>query len=90
MKLMIPETVILSILILATALVVGYFYGFNKKMRQQHAEGLLVLENGIGRHRRQILFRSSGLDLYDFQKYNLNDALLPQPEIVFDSNLEAL
>lgn len=75
--------VILLILAILIGMVVWYFTGKNELVRI-HNRNILKLENAIFNNRNQLNFRNSNLSRYDFQKYNLDDALVIQPEIIIE------
>lgn len=75
-----------QILIVTVVIVLSIFFGlyfFLKSRRQsrQHQLGLMVLNDTIGLHRKQIGERHKALNKYDFLKYNLTEALKVQLQI---------
>jgi hypothetical protein len=58
-----------------------YFSHRNKKSETLHAQQVGKLQHEIARHTTQVQFRSTSLDTYHFLLYNLNEALVVQPEI---------
>ena len=76
-----PQTVvILLFLAILVGIVVWYFTGKNELVRI-HNQNILNLENAIFNNRRQLNFRNTSLNRYDFLKYNLDEALVVQREI---------
>lgn len=59
-----------------------WFARDNKRILQKHIEKIKTMERTISNHRFQIKKRAQALGLYNYQKYNLDDALLIQPEII--------
>jgi len=59
-----------------------YFFQKNKKIGAIHAQRLYNLQNEIALHTSQLQFRSKSLDRYHFLMYNLEEALVVQPEII--------
>lgn len=58
------------------------FYLNNRKQLRTNLTDVSTLERDIKLHRRQLELRAKGLDNYDFLKYNLNEALIVQMEII--------
>ncbi len=72
----------ISVLFLISIIGVGiWFYKGRQTLEHLHKQTIYQLEDAIERNRNQIGFRKSNLNLYDFQKYNLVEALIIQPEI---------
>ncbi|PKA82411.1 hypothetical protein ATE92_0540 [Ulvibacter sp. MAR_2010_11] len=71
--------------IIATILSIGaisfYFFQKNKKITTLHLQHIRALEHEVTQHQKHIKFRSNGLDTYHFLKYNLEEALVVQPDI---------
>ena len=77
-----PQTaVVLSFLSVLLGLVV-WFRLKEKLLKQQHQDHISVLENAISTNLGQQNIRNEGLGRYDFMKYNLDESLVIQPEII--------
>ncbi len=61
-----------------------FFYIKNKRIKILHFQKIKTLKNSIILHHNQISFRQSTLYRYNFLAYNLNEVLVPQPEIRLD------
>lgn len=61
-------------------LLAWYFMG-KKALLHIHNQKISSLEQAISQNHFQINFRNSNLNNYDFLKFNLNEALVVQPEI---------
>ena len=64
--------------------IIGIFVWFFQRkgaISQIHNENVSALETAISTNKFQINIRNSNLNNYDFLKFNLNDALIVQPEI---------
>ncbi len=72
---------ILLILISSASGLMVWFLKERKSISQSHNESISELETAIFHNRYQINFRNANLNNYDFLKFNLNDALIIQPEI---------
>ncbi|MAN59223.1 MAG: hypothetical protein CMC08_05230 [Flavobacteriaceae bacterium] len=77
---------VLPLLFFATVVVVcflllGIFANLRKRLRLRHDSTLQGLQNSFDRNREQLEFREMNLRKYDFQKYNLSEALVPQYSI---------
>lgn len=59
-----------------------FFYFQNKKLQKEFSEATTKLNHQITKNKRQIFLRYKNLSNYDFLMYNLNDALIVQPEII--------
>jgi hypothetical protein len=58
-----------------------YFQYKNKAIKQNaRAQQIYLIEETL-KHKNQIKFREAGLNTYHFLKYNLDEALIVQPEI---------
>ena len=57
------------------------FKNKNQKMQGIYAEKITQLNTQLEINKKQIHIRSSGLNRYDFLKYNLLEALVVQSEI---------
>lgn len=57
------------------------FRNKNQKMSGIYSEKMTLLTTRLEIHKKQIHIRSTGLNRYDFLKYNLLDALVIQSEI---------
>lgn len=64
---------------------VFFFYEGNKKLKSDHSRKVSILRKSIFISEDQLEFRSENLNKYHFLKYNLNEALLHQKEIVFNN-----
>lgn len=65
--------------------IIGVLFRFQKrKRRMSEAHGLRVgmYSAQITLHQQQITLRDVQLSGYDFQKYNLKEVLLPNPDII--------
>ncbi|SRX54588.1 hypothetical protein [Aequorivita sp. CIP111184] len=71
--------IIIIILSLIIGLLVWFFTG-KRALVRIHNEEISMLETAISTNRFQINFRNSNLNTYDFLKFNLNEALIVQPE----------
>ncbi len=72
------------ILIVPLLSIIGIGFWFSKEKHtidHIHRETTAKLESAICLHRRQMDFRNSHLNHYDFLEYNLDEALVRQPEI---------
>lgn len=78
---MFPQTVIAVVLLLSIIGIAIWFYNGRNAMGRIHTQTISELERAICTNQNQISFRSSHLNTYDFQKYNLREALVIQPEI---------
>ncbi len=59
-----------------------WFFQKKRKLESVHNKYVEKLENFILLHKNQITYREKGFNRYHFLKYNLDDALVVQPEIV--------
>lgn len=57
------------------------FHFINHRRKNIHFQKIQTLENSIILHHNQVSFRQSTLDKYNFLVHNLNEVLIPQPEI---------
>lgn len=72
----------LLLLILLICAVLALVFHLKNKALKQHAMALqLNLIEETLTHKNQIASRNSNLDKYHFLRYNLNEALVIQPEI---------
>ncbi|MEP2935915.1 MAG: hypothetical protein ABJM06_14110 [Gilvibacter sp.] len=53
----------------------------NKKIKQAHSIKTAGLDMALSLHKTQLQFRQKSLNRYDFLRYNLEEALVVQPEI---------
>ncbi len=60
---------------------VMWWFNVNNSMGRIHKQNISILESAIYNNRKQIDFRNSNLNRYDFFKYNLDEALVVQQEI---------
>lgn len=75
------QIAILLILISSISGLMVWFFKERKSIFQSHNQSISALETAISNNRYQINFRNANLQNYDFLKFNLNDALIIQPEI---------
>lgn len=78
---MFPQTVIAIVLLLFIIGIALWFYNGRNEMERIHLQTISELERAICTHGNQISFRNSNLNSYDFQRYNLDEVLVVQPEI---------
>jgi hypothetical protein len=71
----------LMLLLLFIGLMV-WFFNTKNAMGRLHNQNVSILESAICNNRNQINFRNSKLNRYDFLKYNLEESLVLQPEIL--------
>jgi len=76
-----PQIIITLVLLLSIIGVAAWFYNDKKAMGHIHNRTIAELEIAICTNRNQISLRNSRLNSYDFRRYNLDDALVVQPEI---------
>ncbi|MDN3724377.1 hypothetical protein QRD02_08280 [Aequorivita sp. SDUM287046] len=72
-------TIVLSIAVIGLLV---WFFNAKDTLSKTHNHYILTLENAISITRFQLNFRNENLNRYDFQKYNLEEALVVQPEII--------
>lgn len=72
---------ILLILISSTSGLMVWFLKERKLISENHHQNISALETAISNNLYQIKYRNANLQNYDFLKFNLNDALIIQPEI---------
>ncbi|MBZ0328357.1 MAG: hypothetical protein K8F54_12170 [Altibacter sp.] len=73
------------VVVLFIGLVTGllfYFFQQNKKIAANHVQQQYALQAEIALHTSQVNFRSKSLDKYHFLMYNLEEALVVQPEVL--------
>lgn len=72
-------TICIAVLICGT---LGLYFQYKNKALKQHAiaQQVYLMEEAL-KHKNQIQFREIGLNKYHFLKYNLDEALIIQPEI---------
>lgn len=58
-----------------------FFHIKNKRIKIHHFQKIKSLKKSIILHHNQISFRQSNMSKYNFLTYNLNEVLVPQPEI---------
>lgn len=75
------QIAILLILLSSASGLMVWFYKERKSISRNHHQNNSELETAIFTNRYQINFRNANLQNYDFLKFNLNDALIIQPEI---------
>ncbi|MEM0519134.1 MULTISPECIES: hypothetical protein [Aequorivita] len=75
------QIAILSVLLLSVIGIVFWFLQMKKTEIQTHNQKMANLENAIFKNYSQLNFRSLNLNKYDFLKYNLDEALIKQPDI---------
>lgn len=75
------QIAILLILLSSASGFMVWFFKERKSISQSHNQSISELETSIFNNRNQINFRNANLQNYDFLKFNLNDALIIQPEI---------
>lgn len=75
------QIVILLVLVLTLIGIVVWFFNTKKSIAHPHNQNIAMLESAIYKHRCQLNFRTFHLNKYDFVKYNLDEALVVQPEI---------
>ncbi|MCH2489406.1 MAG: hypothetical protein MK211_04585 [Flavobacteriales bacterium] len=72
------------VVLLISMLLVFFFARSNSNMLRQHRVRIRSLSNSVALERSQINFRENRLNRYDFLRYNLNEALVVQPEILVE------
>ncbi|HLW31416.1 MAG TPA: hypothetical protein VKX40_04070 [Aequorivita sp.] len=79
---MFSQIVILIVLLFSVFGIAIWFYNEKQATGRIHSETISKLESAIHHNHNQISFRNSHLNCYDFLKYNLDEALVRQLEIV--------
>ncbi len=69
-------------LIISISLLLLYFKVQKAKISADHFNKIDGIELEIERNKHQIKVRGIGLNKYNFLKYNLDEALIVQPEIL--------
>ncbi|WP_114491988.1 hypothetical protein [Candidatus Ulvibacter alkanivorans] len=72
------------VVLLISLLLVFFFARSYSNMLRQHRVRIRSLSNSVALERSQINFRENRLNQYDFLRYNLNEALVVQPEILVE------
>lgn len=80
---MLPQLVISMVLMFSITAIFVWFLYKNRVASRYHRQTVFRLKTAIRNNRKQISFRNSTLNLYDFLKYNLDEAMVSQPEIRF-------
>jgi hypothetical protein len=70
----------LVLLFLVSGLII-WFLNEKRIMSLVHTENISVLESAISKNLGQIDYRKHTINKYDLLRYNLQDALISQPEI---------
>lgn len=65
--------------------IVGLFKRQEQLIKREFFVRTQSLIDAIACHRKQIAIRQKALDVYDFLKYNISDALLKQSKINLDA-----
>lgn len=76
------QYVIILVLLFFIVALLLWFLSIKKAMNLLHTENVSVLKRAISHNRHQIDIRKYNLGTYDFLKYNLQDALVVQPNIL--------
>lgn len=76
-----PQTIIIVLLIICLCGISCFFFIDKMKQKKIHKMKIAALSQEFTIHSDQIRFRRKNLDCYNFLKFNLNDALIIQPEI---------
>lgn len=79
---MFSQIVILIVLLFSIIGIAIWFSNEKQAIGRIHSETISKLESAIRHNHSQISFRNSHLNHYDFLKYNLDEALVRQLEIV--------
>ncbi|MAP53955.1 hypothetical protein [Altibacter sp.] len=58
-----------------------FFFLRNKRLKARHKIRQQQLSEAIGSHKAQIALRENALNTYHFLRYNLDEALVVQPNI---------
>lgn len=76
------QIAITLILLFSMIGIMVWFFSIKNGMGKAHRQTISALESAISTTRFQIKNRNQNLNRYDFQRYNLEDALVVQPEII--------
>lgn len=77
--------ILVSISVLIGACICFAFNQISQKFLAEHRLHKTLLTQKIELHTDQVLFRQNALKRYDFQIYNLSEALIIQSEIIVTS-----
>lgn len=77
---LIPLFILLIVICLIGAITL-WFFKKNKNLKTKHNLEMTVIKDAIIIHNSQMNNRDSGLNLYNFLKYNLDESLKVQSEI---------
>ncbi len=75
------QTVITIVLLLSIVGIAIWFYNRRNEIERIHRQTISELERAISTNGNQIRYRNSNLNGYDFQRYNLDEALVVQSDI---------
>ena len=78
----IPEALIVAAVLLLLLLMLLYFQRLKRKDQKAAEMRLHFLDENIQRNRDQLINRKQYLNTYNLLAYNLNEALIIQPEII--------
>ena len=78
----IPEALIVAAVLLLLLLMLLYFQRLKRKDQKEAQVRLHYIDENVQRNREQLAKRKQYLNTYNFLAYNLNEALIIQPEII--------
>ncbi|PHQ28323.1 hypothetical protein [Leeuwenhoekiella nanhaiensis] len=78
----IPEALIVAAVLLLLLLMLLYFQRLKRKDQKAAEMRLSHLNENVQRNRDQLIKRKQYLNTYNLLAYNLNEALIIQPEII--------
>lgn len=68
-------------IIMSIAILIVWYSNSKNEMIFEHKQIISELETAIYNNHKQVNYRSSNLNRYNFLKYNLNEALITQSNI---------
>lgn len=78
-----PAQIVITLTLLLSIIGISiWFYHERNTMSKLHRQTISQLEEAIYTNNHQVSFRNLNLNRYDFQRYNLDEALQVQREII--------
>lgn len=75
------QIILLIVFVILSSGLMFWYYKTKNALVAQHFSKTSNLKTAIAIHQKQIAYRTSSLNKYDFVKYNLNEALVIQADI---------